>query len=104
MIQFFLDNSSDMFKIIEDKRLLFNYNHNSKYTSLKYTDMVKSNNSQVLLLKTPNSFSLDNKEIEFWFFNLKHEWPNYLTYKKLAYNKLKNKNNNCINWYNKERI
>ncbi|UUM20641.1 IS3 family transposase [Mycoplasma sp. 2045] len=48
--------------------------------------------------------SLDNREVEYFFSNIKSECLNFVNYKTICFDKLKNIIKDYIEWYNNERF
>ncbi|MFU2193402.1 transposase, partial [Mycoplasma sp. 4079] len=76
--------------------------HGFQYSSSKYLDVVAKNNGTVSMGRVGNS--LNNREVEYFFSNIKSECLNFVNYKTICFNKLKNIIKDYIEWYNNERF
>ncbi|MEA4276297.1 DDE-type integrase/transposase/recombinase [Mycoplasma sp. 21DD0573] len=84
------------------KPWILHSDHGFQYSSSKYLDVVAKNNGNVSMGRVGNS--LDNREVEYFFSNIKSECLNFVNYKTICFNKLKNIIKDYIEWYNNERF
>ncbi|WP_436358472.1 IS3 family transposase [Mycoplasma sp. 480] len=103
-----LSRNNDLNLVIEhNKDLSFNEkwimhtDHGSVYSSNKFVEIIEKNNGIISMSRVGNS--LDNREIEYFFSNIKSECLSHIKIKNLTFNNLKEMINNYINWYNEER-
>lgn len=64
--------------------------------------MAKENNAIISMSKIYNS--VDNREVEYFFLNLKSECLSQINIKKLTFVDLKEQIKNYLNFYNQKRI
>ncbi|UUM20180.1 IS3 family transposase [Mycoplasma sp. 2045] len=84
------------------KPWILHSDHGFQYSSSKYLDVVAKNNGNVSMGRVGNS--LDNREVEYFFSNIKSECLNFVNYKTICFDKLKNIIKDYIEWYNNERF
>ncbi|WP_436358747.1 transposase [Mycoplasma sp. 480] len=104
-----LSRNNDLNLVIEhNKDLSFNEKwimHTDSWkrfiSSNKFVEIIEKNNGIISMSRVGNS--LDNREIEYFFSNIKSECLSHIKIKNLTFNNLKEMINNYINWYNEER-
>nr|pir probable transposase - Mycoplasma pulmonis insertion sequence IS1138 [Mycoplasmopsis pulmonis] len=89
-------------KIKFDKEWIIHSDHGSQYSSNQYSEIIKENNGIISMSRIANS--LNNREAEYFFSNIKSECLNDLKISKLSFKELQEIIQNYIDWYNNERL
>ncbi|WP_027121163.1 integrase core domain-containing protein, partial [Mycoplasma leonicaptivi] len=83
-------------------KIIVHSDHGYQYSSNRYIKLSKKNNFKISMGRVGNS--LDNREAEYFFSNIKSEMLNKINISKLNFSELLNLIKNYVDWYNFERI
>ena len=93
----------DTLKLIKPrKELIIHSDHGKVYSSSKILKLINQKNAQISMSRVGNS--LDNREAEYFFSNIKSECLNHLPTHKMKFNQIKKIIAKYIKFYNDVRI
>ena len=97
------DNTNELvlkhFKDMDLSGMIVHSDHGYQYSSNDFCDLSKEKGFKISMSRVGNS--LDNREAEYFFSNLKSEWLKHLP--PLSYEKTKEEIKKYIDWYNNNR-
>ena len=89
-------------QIKPQKNLIIHSDHGVQYSTKSVTDLIKQKKAISSMSRVGNS--LDNREAEYFFSNIKSEKLKHLPTHQMTYSELKAVVTEYIEWYNNERI